>query len=835
MEKKIPLRSGLTDPALALLRERAANPEVKTQYGLPDADTRSLSRRVTDPLNRGLIAASLGAPVDLTNVALNLLRAGYGTAGHAMGLLKVEDMPNLDEKPFGGSEHIGDIMNKYGIVSEHRDPMLEMAAGLLPLAPKGLSMAVNATRPGRNMVRMVKGTDPVAAALDELSRKVSNNERAVKVSKRGWVGPIAEGDATSVADIRNPGIFKAEELVHTHPMNADATFNPLSSGDRSSIPVSAVHTEPNGRLTAYRERLGSGQPPTFDDYVRQEDYVNALMKDPTYSTNVDPAQYKAGWLDPKDVSAYSGENLGAQVASEVSPVDRLWLDSLRGGEAPAAEAQVVKPKGGNWLTEQDDMYRIGTGPERYVKSLTGPIGSETDWSQSLAKWGNTQLKKYIQNEMATPEDPVRQLADTGITHKLETERLLNQGSQVPSDYTVKLRENQDFPTRGLAQTDLGRIWENITDDTIKRQYAGNYAGTAKGAYDPWLSKVPPDTPVYGFRGDMDTELEYDTLGFKHLMDELQNSIRPNSDLPLELRMKYNSLDRLSVPQAVERVHKINEWRAQQAIEANQALANNAATVLHKEYPDVGMKWVQLRQPEALTDDQIASFAKDIRVKKSLGDDPAVRGRLLALQDALKYEGDTMGHCVGGYCDQVADGRTNIFSLRDEKGRPHVTVEVRPAKNRLGYELQHEMTRVGDLPEEERLAAGLGNSMNPDTLFHPRLGLFSPDSFADDIVQIKGKGNAKPADKYLPMVQDFIRSQKWGKVGDLYNSGMFQGEAIANDTFHPIRTKLVNTLNENYPDMKLSNSDLSEMLKGKYYANHEELIQDLLNQVGQRQQ
>ena len=37
----------------------------------------------------------------------------------------------------------------------------------------------------------------------------------------------------------------------------------------------------------------------------------------------------------------------------------------------------------------------------------------------------------------------------------------------------------------------------------------------------------------------------------------------------------------------------------------------------------------------------------------------------------------MGHCVGGYCPDVASGRTKIFSLRDKRGEPHVTVEVEP--------------------------------------------------------------------------------------------------------------------------------------------------------------
>ena len=53
-----------------------------------------------------------------------------------------------------------------------------------------------------------------------------------------------------------------------------------------------------------------------------------------------------------------------------------------------------------------------------------------------------------------------------------------------------------------------------------------------------------------------------------------------------------------------------------------------------------------------------------------------------------------------------------------------------------------------------------------------------------ILQIKGKGNRKPADEFLPFVQDFVKSGQWSDVGDLQNTGlvkhngkiMTQGEA-----------------------------------------------------------
>lgn len=48
-------------------------------------------------------------------------------------------------------------------------------------------------------------------------------------------------------------------------------------------------------------------------------------------------------------------------------------------------------------------------------------------------------------------------------------------------------------------------------------------------------------------------------------------------------------------------------------------------------------------------------------------------------DALKYESQYMNHCVGkdgtSYADSVESGETQIYSLRDSKNIPHITIEV----------------------------------------------------------------------------------------------------------------------------------------------------------------
>ena len=119
-----------------------------------------------------------------------------------------------------------------------------------------------------------------------------------------------------------------------------------------------------------------------------------------------------------------------------------------------------------------------------------------------------------------------------------------------------------------------------------------------------------------------------------------------------------------------------------------------------------------------------------------------------LADALQYEGDTMGHCVGGYCPDVLAGRSRIFSLRDAKGEPHVTIEVRPDSNYPQIAAKMKLNGASD----EEVAAFMNNPPH-------------------DIIQIKGKQNQKPKDEYIPYVQDFVKSQNWGHVSDIKNANM----------------------------------------------------------------
>lgn len=220
----------------------------------------------------------------------------------------------------------------------------------------------------------------------------------------------------------------------------------------------------------------------------------------------------------------------------------------------------------------------------------------------------------------------------------------------------------------------------------------------------WVKNLPENSPIYTPSLDFGYK-----LGLDHLADELWNASRRNSGLPPNLRIKPEDFQQMGIEKAVRHVAGINKWREDNKAAAAQGMLAGPGVRPVREYAEnnpKGLRWVELSGEGSDRD---------------------------AIAKQLKYEGDTMGHCVGGYCDDVVSGGTKIFSLRDAKGEPHVTVQVSPAAS----------PEINEFPI---------------------------------IRQIKGKQNLAPKAEYTPFVLDFLNSPyhggSWGPdIGDLETLGL----------------------------------------------------------------
>ena len=285
----------------------------------------------------------------------------------------------------------------------------------------------------------------------------------------------------------------------------------------------------------------------------------------------------------------------------------------------------------------------------------------------------------------------------------------------------------------------------------------------------------PEALAYGMNSGRPAR----SLGFDHLMDELDNALRPSQGLPEYLQLTPKTLDKMSVAQASEHVDKINAWRASQKAEVDKARAANAATVLHKEYPETGLRWVELKAPsnETMPLEERKELIKKLQAE---GRNPETWPREM-LEDALKYEGEILQHCVGGYCPDVLEGRSRIFSLRDEDGRPHATIEVEPDA-RIGFrqgEGPKNASEDYDLRQEWARGVDSGR-ISEDTTFaewwRSKNNISEPDR-RERISQIKGLQNKKPEAEFIPYIQDFVKSGDWSKVGDISHTDLTPAEAL----------------------------------------------------------
>jgi len=457
-----------------------------------------------------------------------------------------------------------------------------------------------------------------------------------------------------------------------------------------------------------------------------------------------------------------------------APPKQLALPAPGPGLPPLAS----KPRGGQFWTDRmfgDIGGEGGTNmsPEDAVRltrqndpSLSTMRLADYDFDPGtghgaqLGDWLERTLTKYYKTDFGAPDDPLRSLAERGLHY--DSEMTPERWKQTVNDYL----QEDTIGSVLLPPSRAGAL-----------PGAGNDLRAEAMISMPWLAKQPVTDNIYG--------IHMGGLDLTHFTDEMRAAMAPlASGLPMDLAVRPESLGRMTFPQAVEQVGKINQYRAKEMERTALDAQNNPVTHVFKEYADdnpTGLKWVEMAPPK--------------------GDGPTNYDVEEELRKALKYEGDTMGHCVGGYCPDVLEGRKRIFSLRDAKGEPHVTIETQPGDQSGAY--HQAIAELRDTPlwddwlEHQRTADQRGtggSSIDYMNTFREGKSLPSLDvSTPDNILQIKGKQNAKPKDAYIPFVRDFVQSGKWGQIGDEENSGMRRlgGNLIPSDEYDRTLTDAYN--------------------------------------------
>jgi hypothetical protein len=404
--------------------------------------------------------------------------------------------------------------------------------------------------------------------------------------------------------------------------------------------------------------------------------------------------------------------------------------------------------------------------------------------------GKSELAKRWENLSddairVTKAGAIQDQANTGAKLEKARAELDAHKKQIDEDFIALLKDKGGLSDKDREVFDKMPNFQKaeILGDTKYKELQGNIntllareSGFEKraGELNPFVSKLDPQTRLY-------SGSTYN-LGFDHIVDVLKEDLANG-------RIRPEQLNKVSMEQAVRRTYEYDQEMAKRMREA--AIKQTEGFPTYKEYPE-GFRWIEIAPPKelpqgysAILDDVTSSYkVVDENGKEAFPRKPNNLGHINVpyfktaeeaiadalqrdprLENALKYEGDTMGHCVGGYCQDVRDGNTKIYSLRDARGEPHVTVEVRPSKYALRWDVVKEY-----MPAATEEAKKLPNGYTDRDISDIAMRM-AKENEPPSIIQIKGKGNAKPKDDYIPYVQDFVKGSNWSDVGDLKNTGL----------------------------------------------------------------
>ena len=195
------------------------------EQGKEELESLKKPRAATDLLNRGVLANNpLSATVDMFNTGLGAVGLG-------------------SEKPFLGSEHVKDLMNKYGVTSGEERPLMETALSFFsPTAV--IKSGVKATEAAKKAPELLKkATDTFTSSkLSPLATEAKTASAgkpigATYVTKQE--GPFFRVSPTTLdtSKAKSRGIREADELQSPTPFGGEAR----SSG--SQVPTRLADEE----------------------------------------------------------------------------------------------------------------------------------------------------------------------------------------------------------------------------------------------------------------------------------------------------------------------------------------------------------------------------------------------------------------------------------------------------------------------------------------------------------------------------------------------------------------------------------------------------------------
>jgi len=586
--------------------------------------------------------------------------------------------------------------------------------------------------------------------------------RAIQVPGQFNIGSFGLGDVSGFAGTSTPLFADGGEVEKKpEPSMGEKVKGTAKEILRSTqytpydllgAPVDIINLGLKGVDYVTGSKLATEKPVGGSDYLIQKSRELGIADKPTGSTTETLTRLGTGIISPT-----AGPRAVAAAGQAVKGTAKAALEDLamastgQGGSNLAQKimapgtAFAVRPKGGVYLGAKsvDEPPLVRSDIE--LQNVLGDVDASTEQGAAIKQFFDKKARNFIQNQYGTADDPVfKKILEGQIPANqffISPEKIQRYRDSASKENLKAIRDAYD------AETGVTALINKAVAKAKGEGYSSTHLYKVQQDIKDLIAKQSPDNPTTLMTSirplEQQTIREYPSLydfpGMKQLVEEGDKkgiaSLLSKSNLPPHIRQAITQGDPVFTNILSMNALKLGELKDYLSTRSANEIKNMGfADALAKSSQWHEMLANAKSNPEKFSRKEL--FAGTEPIAKAKDDYSWVD---VKTKEALTIEGCIMGHCVGNrpsYLEGVVNGTKKIYSLRDKKGVPHVTIEL---------------NKTNQVP-----------MYNWDGSVRKEVDPSKKDVF-DEIVQIKGTANT-PAESYFPQIDEFLTDYS-NKIGD----------------------------------------------------------------------